>query len=128
MLDWRAERGQDIAMRKITKYLTLPLFGLTAAVIAIGLTVDAPEQEQVQDLTGGPRYACSHFIEQSLNNPASFEPVNRLNWPTNLRDDGIITVAATYRATNGFGAVVTETTFCDILHADGEYRLQEFRQ
>ena len=128
MLARGEKRGQTDGMRPITKYLTLPLFGLTAAVIAIGMTVDAPEAEQSRDPTSGPRYACGHFIEQSLNDPASFQPVNRLNWPTNFRDDGIITVAATYRATNGFGAVVTETTYCDITEADGEYRLQEFRQ
>ena len=124
----RAERGQTAAMRKLTKFVTLPLFGLTAAIVAIGMSVDAPEAERAQDPTAGPRYACGHFIEQTLNNPDSFDPVNRLGWPTNFRDDGIITVAATYRATNAFGAVVTETTYCDITEADGEYRLQEFRQ
>ena len=115
-------------MRKLTKFVSLPLFAVSGVILAIGLTTEAPEAERAQDPTAGPRYACGHFIEQTLNNPASFEPVNRLNWPTNVRDDGIITVAATYRATNAFGAVVTETTYCDITEADGEYRLQEFRQ
>ena len=114
-------------MRKLTKFVTLPLFAVAGVILAIGLTTDAPEAERAQDPTAGPRYACGHFIEQTLNNPASFEPVNRLNWSTNFRDDGIITVAATYRATNAFGAVVTETTYCDITEADGEYRLQALR-
>ena len=114
-------------MRKLTKFVTLPLFAVSGAILAIGLTMDAPEAEREQDPTAGPRGACSFFIEQSLNNPASFEPVNRLNWSTNFRDDDIITVAATYRATNAFGAVVTETTYCDIIEYGDDYRLQALR-
>ena len=114
-------------MHKLTKFVTLPLFAVSGVILAIGLTMDAPEAERAQDPTAGPRGACGYFIRQSLNDPSSYQAVNSLNWSTNFRDDGIITVAATYRATNAFGAVVTETTYCDITEADGEYRLIEFR-
>ena len=115
----------DARMRKLTKFVTLPLFGLTAAIVAIGMTGDAPER--AQDPTAGPRGACMHFIRQSLNDPSSYEAVNSLNWPTNFRDDGVITVAATYRATNAFGAAVTETTYCDVVIEGGEIRLTGLR-
>ena len=123
----RAERGQAAAMRKLTKFVTLPLFAVAGVILAIGLTTDAPEAERAQDPTAGPRYACGHFIEQTLNNPDSFEPVNRLNWPTNFRDDGIITVGATYRATNRFGAVVSGRSYCDIRLDGDDYRLVDIR-
>jgi len=114
-------------MRKITKFVTLPVLAVGAVVVVIGIAVDAPETERTQDPTAGPRGACGYFIRQSLNNPASYEAVNSLDWLTNFRDDGIITVAATYRAANAFGAVVTETTYCDIVAEGGEYRLQALR-
>jgi len=114
-------------MNKITKFVTLPVLALGAVVLAIGLTSDETETARVQDPTAGPRGACGHFIQQSLNNPASYEAVDSLNWSTNFRDDGIITVAATYRATNAFGAIVTETTYCDIVADGGDYRLQNLR-
>ena len=114
-------------MNKITKFVTLPVLAIGAAALAIGMTVDAPETERAQDPTAGPRGACGHFIRQSLHNPASYEAVNSLNWSTNFRNDGIITVAATYRATNSFGAVVTETTYCDIVAEGGDYRLHALR-
>ena len=114
-------------MRKITKFVTLPVLAIGVAALAIGMAVDAPETAGIQDPTAGPRGACGHFIRESLSNPASYEAVNSLNWSTNFRDDGIITVAATYRATNAFGAVVTEQTVCDMRVEGGDYRLIEFR-
>lgn len=114
-------------MNKITKFITLPVLAIGVAALAIGMTVDAPETSGIQDPTAGPRGACGHFIRESLNNPSSYEAVDSLNWSTNFRDDGIITVAATYRATNSFGAVVTETTYCDIVAEGSDYRLQALR-
>ena len=107
--------------KKSAWFILIASFGVLAFVISDTESTAEP------DPTSGPRYACSYFIEQSLHNPDSFEPVNRLNWSTNFRDDGIITVGATYRATNLFGAVVSERNYCDIRLDGDDYRLIEIR-
>lgn len=123
-------------MHWATKYVTIPSFSLLAVVGVIVALVDAPadeqdasapEEEREPDPTAGMRYACGEFIRQSLNDPSSFEAVRRTDWSTHERDDGIVTVAATYRASNQFGAIVTETTYCDIVREDGQLRLKAFR-
>jgi len=120
-------------MNKITKFVTLPVLALGAVVVAIGMTVDAPEREREQaeaapqEPTAGARFACSEFIRATLNDPRSVEWIDRQRWPTNLRDDGIITVMASYRAANAFGGMVRGTTYCDIVADGGDYRLQNLR-
>ena len=117
--------GKLRRMRKLTKFVTLPLFGLTAAIVAIGMTGDAPER--AQDPTAGARWACSEFIKANLHNPDSFSPVDRLSWQVHARQDGITTVAARYRAENAFGGTITETTYCDVVIEGGEIRLTGLR-
>lgn len=113
-------------MRKITKIITIPALVITAGIIGIASFSDV-DRPQVS-AEGGHRYACRHFIEQSLNDPGSVEWVNYLDWATNDRGEGLTTVRAEYRANNQLGAKVLEVTFCDIIEADGEFRLQQFRQ
>ena len=59
------------------------------------------------------RIACASLIESRLRNPSSAEWVGMAQWPVVSDADGKThNVAATYRATNGFGGVVTEQKVC----------------
>ena len=62
--------------------------------------------------------ACQLVIKASLNDPSSAEFVDSLNWPASF-EDPIWTIRATYRGSNSFGAIVTETIVCEAL--DGSY-------
>lgn len=138
-LDWRDP------MRKIHKYVTVPALtvsGLAWTALIVSAPPPDPEvlaqreaaraeqaaQRAEREATAGVRYACSEFIKRSVHDPASFRPVDRLDWPAQVRDDGTATVKATYRATNAFGGMVQETVSCDITLTDGNYRLAAFRR
>ena len=59
------------------------------------------------------RIACASLIESHLRNPSSAEWVRMAQWPVVSDADRMThNVAATYRATNGFGGVVTEQKVC----------------
>lgn len=72
---------------------------------SIGPTIDTERKQHIA-LT-----ACQTTIKANLKNPRSAEFVDHLNWPATLEND-IWTIRATYRGTNGFGGVVTETITC----------------
>lgn len=119
-------------MNKITKFGAIPLFVVAGAIAAIGIAVSDPEETQQaeaaqDDPTSSPRYFCRYAIEQVLHDPRSAEWIDYREWPTFFQDDGLITVTARYRATNAFGAIVTEQTVCDMRVEGGDYRLIEFR-
>jgi len=59
------------------------------------------------------RVACMSLVRNNLRNPSSVEWVDRARWPVAQdADTGNYLVAVTYRATNGFGGVVTEKQVC----------------
>lgn len=112
-------------MRKVLSFLKWALFSTAVlfAVLAIWFTMwldngetaattKPRDSNQKSRITAG--VACQTAIKQNLNNPSSAEFVDRLNWPATL-DDGVWTIKATYRGTNGFGGVVTETITCKAL-------------
>lgn len=62
--------------------------------------------------------ACQLAIEETLKNPKSVEWVDRFQWPSSF-DQPLWTIQATYRATNSFNAIVTESVICETL--DGTF-------
>jgi hypothetical protein len=110
---------------KRTFLVTFALLALPASCVAWMVANTEPREP---DPLAGMRWACRHFIEQTLNNPSSAEWVDYLDWPTRERPDGITTVRAEYRAQNAFGGTVREVTFCDIRRDGEDLRLVQFRQ
>ena len=119
-------------MNKITKYGAIPMLVVAGGIMAIGIAASDPEETQhaevaQDDPTSTPRYFCRYAIKQVLHDPSSAEWIDYREWPAFFDDDGLITVTARYRATNAFGATVTEQTVCDMRVEGDEYRLIEFR-
>lgn len=57
------------------------------------------------------RVKCSVAIKQGMHDPSSAEWASRASWP--VTDSGsFYTIRATYRGSNLFGAIVTETRDC----------------
>lgn len=116
-------------MRKVISFLKWTLFSIAALfgvlVIWVSIWLDSGQsatstpkksQDEMNRITAG--VACQSAIKANLKDPSSAQFVDRLNWPSTLKD-GIWTVEATYRGTNGFGGVVTETITCKA--ADGSF-------
>lgn len=59
--------------------------------------------------------ACQLAIKETLKNPSSVEWVDMLQWPSSF-EEPLWTIQATYRATNSFNAVVTESVICETLN------------
>ena len=132
LLDSAPRLGHGARMHWITKFVTLPIAAVTGAIFAVGMMAsdaDAPaaRNEGQQDPTAGMREACARFIQRDLHNPNSFRRVDFSAWPSQANEDGTVTVAATYRASNAFGATVTERTICQLEAADGNVRLIALR-
>jgi len=87
---------------------------LAVLVMLIFWKIETPDgPDKVQAIA-----ACQSAIKESLNDPSSAEFVDRMNWPASF-EDPIWTIRATYRGSNSFGAIVTETIVCEAL--DGTY-------
>lgn len=99
-------------MRKAFTFIKWSAFGILMLVltlfIAVMWSVEGPEKSNRNTAI----VACMSAIEASLKNPDSVDWVSRLDWPSSF-DDPTWTIQATYRATNGFGAVVTEVVTCE---------------
>jgi len=61
-------------------------------------------------------------VKSKLNNPDSFEHVSTTNFTNEYYDHYIVKM--TYRATNGFNAVITNTALCN-LYFDGRVEILE---
>lgn len=105
-------------MQKAFTFLKWSIFGILMLIgmlfIAVMWSVEWPEKSNRNTAI----VACMSAIEASLKNPDSVDWVSRLDWPSSF-DDPTWTIQATYRATNGFGAVVTEQATCKA--RDGSY-------
>jgi hypothetical protein len=85
----------------------------------------APTQAETD--IGEARFACREFIKRELRDPDSAEWGMRsgnfyASWPASIEGD-VVTVAPTFRAKNGFGALGIHTFICKVQIADDKARL-----
>ena len=101
---------------------------IAAVMIAgFGFVVAPSFTNQENRTTKAARDICADTIRASLHNPRSVEWVNRNSWQSTPRAGGGLTITATYRATNGFGATVMSTTQCEVAFNGGRYTVEGFR-
>jgi hypothetical protein len=92
-------------------FITLSVFGLFLSFAHLSATPKSQPQNRADQIKhqfnswDGSHIRVTEYVKSRLKNPASFEHVN-----TTYRDEGThLYVEMTYRGTNGFGGVVTET-------------------
>jgi hypothetical protein len=88
--------------------------GIFIGLGILGNLLPDPDGGKASSGTSGGKYramlaatTCESIIKRNLKNPPSFKRVDR-----ELYSDA---VRVTYRATNGFGGVITNTATCDVV-------------
>jgi hypothetical protein len=115
-------------VRSFVKFVLLGLFLFVAVAFRPG---NPPSPEDEAKAASEPptksllRTFCALGIEPTLREPSSVEWIGRDDWPVVVSSPEIATVAARYRARNGFGGMSVEARICTVTRKkDGDWNVR----
>lgn len=127
LLDPRALRGHGLRMKKTGEDI-LVVIGFITAIVVTGMWVGGAFSKGEDEAAGqndarfglNARGSCWAYIKRNLNDPGSGEWVKPTQWPIFENQSGTYSVAATFRASNAYGALITSSETCRVERKDDD--------